>query len=59
MRIQHPPRFPTYSKGKATKKFATKKQKYLDIDIARVAIVVAAVEHAEVGGARSGVQIID
>ena len=45
-----PPRQPVDAKGKATKKLATKKQKYLDADIAR-----AAVERAEVGGARSGV----
>ena len=42
-----------------TKKLATKKQKYPDADIARAAIVAAAAEHAEAGGARSGVQIAD
>ena len=42
-------------KGKATKKLATKKRKYPDADIARAAIVAAAAEHAEAGGARSGV----
>ena len=43
----------------ATKKLATKKRKYPDADIARAAVVAAAAEHAEVGGARSGVQIVD
>ena len=53
------PRLPTNTKGKATKKFATKKWKYLDADTARAAVVAAAVERAKAGGARSGVQIID
>ena len=52
--LRPPPRLPTDAKGKATKKLATKKRKYLDADIAR-----AAAERAEVGGARSGVQITD
>ena len=47
---------PTEVKGK-TKKLATKKRKYADADTERVAAVVAAAEHAERGGARSGVQI--
>ena len=50
-----PPRLPIDPKGKATKKLATKKRKYLDVDMARAAIVAAAAEHAEAGGARSGV----
>ena len=54
-----PPRQPTDAKGKATKKLATKKQKYPDADTARAAIVAAAAERAEAGGARSGVQIVD
>ena len=54
---RRPPRLPTDPKGKAMKKLATKKRKYLDVDIARVATVAAAAEHAEAGGARSGVQI--
>ena len=54
-----PPRQPTDAKGKATKKLATKKQKYPDADIARAAAIVAAAECVEVGGARSGVQIAD
>ena len=54
-----PPHQPVDAKGKATKKLATKKRKYLDSDTARAAIVVAAAEHAEAGGARSGVQIVD
>ena len=50
-----PPHQPTDAKGKATKKLATRKHKYLDADIARAAVVAAAAEHAEAGGARSGV----
>ena len=45
------PRLPIDPKGKATKKLATKKQKYPDADIARAAVA----ERAEAGGARSGV----
>ena len=56
---RHPPRLPANPKGKAMKKLATKKQKYLDADIARTAIVAVAAECAEAGGVRSGVQIID
>ena len=52
---RRPPRLPADPKGKATKKLATRKHKYLDVDTARAAIVAAAAEHAEVGGARSGV----
>ena len=55
--LRRPPRLPADPKGKATKKLATKKRKYLDADIARVAAVVEAVERAERGGARSGVWI--
>ena len=54
-----PPCLPSEAKGKATKKLATKKCKYPDADTARVATVAAAAERAEVGGARSGVQIAD
>ena len=54
-----PPRLPVDPKGKATKKLATKKRKYLDADTARAAVVAAVVEHVEVGGARSGVHIVD
>ena len=54
-----PPRLPSEAKGKATKKLAMKKRKYPDADTARVAIVVATAERVEVGGARSGVQIIE
>ena len=50
-----PPKIPADPKGKATKKLATKKRKYPDVDIARAAIVAAAVERAEAGDARSGV----
>ena len=56
---RHPPRLPIDPKDKATKKLATKKQKYPDADTDRAAIVVVAAERAEVGGARSRVQIID
>ena len=41
--------------GKATKKTTSKKQKYVDADIARAAVVAAATERVERGGARSGV----
>ena len=53
------PRLPADVKGKATKKITSKKQKYADADTARAAAVVAIVEHAERGGARSGLQIAD
>ena len=42
-----PPRQPTDPKGKATKKLATKKQKYPNADTARAAAVVEAVDHAK------------
>jgi hypothetical protein len=50
---------PVDPKGKATKKIASKKRKYLDAETARAAVVVEAKEHAERGGARSGVVIAD
>ena len=53
--LRRPPCLPIDPKGKATKKIATKKRKYPDADTVRAAIVAAAVEHAEAGGARSGV----
>ena len=53
------PRLPVDPKGKATKKLATRKRKYLDADTTRAAIVVEAAERAERGGARSGVVIVD
>ena len=56
---RHPPRLPTDTKGKATKKLATKKQKYPDADTTRAAAVATAAERAEAGGARSGVHIVD
>ena len=52
-----PPRLPTDVKGKVTKKITSKKQKYVDADTTNAATVVATVERAERGGARSGVQI--
>ena len=53
-----PPHLPADVKGKA-KKITSKKRKYADTDTTRAATVAAAVEHAERGGARSGVQIVD
>ena len=54
-----PPRQPADPKGKATKKLAVRKRKYLDADTARAAVVVEAAERAKRGGARSGVVIAD
>ena len=54
-----PPRQPIDAKGKATKKLATKKRKYLDAETARAAAVAEAAERAERGGARSGVVSAD
>ena len=54
-----PPRQPADTKGKATKKLATKKQKYPNVDTARAAAVAEAVDRAERGGARTGVVIAD
>ena len=56
---RRPPRLPVDPKGKATKKLATRKRKYPDANTARVATVAEATEHAERGGARSGVVIAD
>ena len=52
------PRLPTEVKGKA-KNLVIKKRKYVDADTERAATVVAAIERAERGGARSGVVIAD
>ena len=54
-----PPHLPIGPKGKATKKVASKKRKYPDAETARAAAVAEAAEHAERGGARSGVVIAD
>ena len=54
-----PPRQPTDAKGKVTKKLATEKCKYPDADTTRAAAVAEATEHAERGGAQSGVVIAD
>ena len=54
---RHPPRLPADPKGKATKKTATKKRKYLDAKTTRAAAVAEAVERAEREGAHSGVWI--
>ena len=37
--LRRPPRLPIDPKGKATKKLATKKRKYLDADTARAVVV--------------------
>ena len=54
-----PPRQPTDPKGKATKKLATRKRKYPNVDTTRAAAVAEATERAERGGVRSGVVIAD
>ena len=56
---RRPPRLPAGTKGKVTKKVASKKRKYPDVETARAAAVVEATERAERGGARSGVVIAD
>ena len=56
---RRPPRLPVDPKGKATKKLATRKRKYPNADTARAAAVAEAVDHAERGGAHSGVVIAD
>ena len=57
--LRRPPRLSADPKGKATKKVASKKRKYPDAETARAATVAKAAEHAERGGARSGVAIVD
>ena len=52
------PRLTAQQKGKA-KKTTKKKRKFDDVEAERAAIVAAAVERAERGGARSGVHIAD
>ena len=54
-----PPRQPADPKGKAMKKLATRKRKYPDAETARAAAVAEAADHAERGGACSGVVIVD
>ena len=54
-----PPRLPTDTKGKAMKKLATRKRKYLDADTVRAATIAEATECVERGGTRSGVVITD
>ena len=54
-----PPRQPTDAKGKETKKVATKKCKYPDVDTARATTVAEVAERVERGGTRSGVVIVD
>ena len=53
-----PPRLSAEAKCKA-KKLTTKKRKFVDADTERAAVVVAATERVERGGARSGVRIVD
>ena len=53
------PRLPIEVKGKGTKKTTSKKQKFADANTAKAAVVTAAAECAERGGARSGVVIAD
>ena len=54
-----PPHLSAEVKGKGTKKTTSKKRKFVDADTARAAVVAAAIERAERGGARSGVVIAD
>ena len=54
-----PPRQPVGPKGKATKQVTSKKRKYPNAETARAVAIAEAVEHAERGGARSGVVIAD
>ena len=56
--LRPPPRLSTKAKGKA-KKLTTKKHKFADADTEKAAAVAAAIEHAERGGAQSGVRIAD
>ena len=53
------PHLPVGTKGKATKQVTSKKRKYPDVETARATAVAEAAEHAERGGARSGVVIAD
>jgi len=54
-----PPRQPAGSKGKSTKQVTSMKRKYPDTETVRATTVAEAAEHAERGGARSGVVIAD
>ena len=54
-----PPRLPADTRGKATKKTASKKRKYPDAETARATAIVEAADRAERGGACSGVVIVD
>ena len=56
---RRPPRLPADPKGKVVKKTASKKQKYPDVETTRAAAVTEAEDHAERGGPRSGVVIVD
>ena len=50
---------PAGTKGKPTKKTASKKRKYPDAETTRAAAVAEAAERAERGGAHSRVVIVD
>ena len=52
------PRLTAQEKGKA-KKTTMKKRKLVDVEAKRAAVVAAAAERVERGGARSGVRIAD
>ena len=54
-----PPRLSAKVKGKGTKKTTSKKRKFADEDTMRAAAIAATAEHAERGGAQSGVVIAD
>ena len=56
---RRPPRLPVDPKGKATKKLATRKHKYPDVETVRAVVVAETAKRAERGGARSGVWIVD
>ena len=53
------PRLTAQENGKEKKTITKKKRKFADVEIERAAVVAAIVEHAERGGAGSGVCIGD
>ena len=53
------PCLPSNVKGKVMKKITSKKRKFVDTNTVRAVAVAATVEHAERGGACSGVVIAD
>ena len=54
-----PPRLTAQEKGKVKKMITKKKRKFVDVETERAAIVAAAAERAERGGASGGVRIGD